>query len=65
MAGRLPKQPAFGHVGPKYDLVYRRAEWVQLVHRYLMQWTLAGGDKVKTIRKGGPAGPPSAPFGPV
>lgn len=33
-------------LGPKYDLVYRDQEWVQLVHRYVIQYTRASGDKV-------------------
>eukprot|EP00667_Euglena_gracilis_P005719 EG_transcript_5760 len=45
----------FYPAGTKYDLVYRVDEWPQLVHRYLMQWTRAGGDKVKTIRKWRPS----------
>eukprot|EP00906_Rhabdomonas_costata_P000697 RCo000913 len=38
-------------LGTKYDLIYRKDDMVQLVHRYVMQWTRFGGDKVKTIRK--------------
>ena len=38
-------------LGPKYDLVYRDQEWVQLVHRYVIQYTRASGDKVKSIRR--------------
>ena len=41
----------FYPLATKYDLVYRRNEWVQLVHRYLQQYTRAGGDKVKVIRR--------------
>mmetsp|Transcript_23747 Transcript_23747/g.42784 ORF Transcript_23747/g.42784 Transcript_23747/m.42784 type:complete len:607 (-) Transcript_23747:745-2565(-) len=45
----------FYPLGTKYDLVYRENDWVQLVHRYLLQFTRAGGDKVKTIRKWAPS----------
>eukprot|EP01012_Entosiphon_sulcatum_P052717 TRINITY_DN7245_c0_g1_i1.p1 TRINITY_DN7245_c0_g1~~TRINITY_DN7245_c0_g1_i1.p1 ORF type:complete len:420 (+),score=48.37 TRINITY_DN7245_c0_g1_i1:413-1672(+) len=41
--------------GVKYDLIYRRGEWVQLVHRNVQQWTRASYDKVKTIRKWKPS----------
>jgi len=39
----------------KYDLIYRRGDMIQLVHRYILQWTRFGGDKVKTIRKWHPS----------
>mmetsp|Transcript_99530 Transcript_99530/g.171322 ORF Transcript_99530/g.171322 Transcript_99530/m.171322 type:complete len:607 (-) Transcript_99530:247-2067(-) len=42
-------------LGTKYDLIYRRGDMVQLVHRYILQWTRFGGDKVKTIRKWHPS----------
>jgi hypothetical protein len=42
-------------LGTKYDLIYRRGDMIQLVHRYILQWTRFGGDKVKTIRKWHPS----------
>eukprot|EP01012_Entosiphon_sulcatum_P018593 TRINITY_DN23342_c0_g1_i1.p1 TRINITY_DN23342_c0_g1~~TRINITY_DN23342_c0_g1_i1.p1 ORF type:complete len:690 (-),score=104.18 TRINITY_DN23342_c0_g1_i1:40-2109(-) len=42
-------------LGTKYDLIYRKGEMVQLVHRYVQQWTRFGGDKVKTVRNWHPS----------